>query len=51
MQCHHSAKTKRHMRASCSHCRDLVDNTHYQRTDLGHSFIADFCYWLIHEKL
>jgi len=24
---------------------------HYQRTDLGYSFVADFCYLLIHESL
>jgi len=25
--------------------------THYQGTDLRYLFIADFCYWLIHESL
>ena len=25
--------------------------THYQRTDLGYAFVADFCYWLIRESL
>ena len=25
--------------------------THYQRTDLGYSFVADFRYWLIRESV
>ena len=38
------------MRACCSRCCKLVD-THYQRTDLGFSFVTNFRYRLIRESL
>jgi len=39
-----------HVHACCSCCCELVD-THYQPTDPGYSFVANFRYRLIHESL